>query len=227
MDLHLIWSVLHDLPYYLSMVIGMAGDWSYAILFAIIFAETGLIVTPFLPGDSLLFTIGALTALQSMGAPQGTMMLDLAIVIPLLIVAANCGDVVNYAVGRWLGLKLFRNPRSKIFNPNYLERTQGFYSRHGGKTVMIARFLPILRTYAPFVAGIGRMKFARFALFSVSGGALWITSITLLGHFFGNLQFVKDRFQYVVLAIIVISLIPAVIEFLRMRRIPVAQELQK
>lgn len=186
------------------------GPWIYVLLFAIVFAETGLIVTPFLPGDSLLFAVGALTAIEG-----GLSYMMTAV---FLIIAAIVGDAVNYSVGRWMGPRLFKNPDSKILNPEHLKRTQVFYTHHGGKTIIIARFLPILRTYAPFVAGLGQMSYSQFAFFNVIGALLWILIFLSLGHFFGNLPSVKSNFQYVILAIIVISALPALFEFWRARR---------
>lgn len=185
------------------------GPWIYVLLFCIIFAETGLVVTPFLPGDSLLFAIGALTA---------TGALELTIILPLLLAAAIIGDFFNYSIGRKLGVVLFRNPDSKIFNRVYLQRTQAFYTRHGGKTVIFARFLPILRTYAPMVAGMSRVPRQKYIVFCVVGAVLWITGFILAGHWFGNLPLVKKQFHYVILAIILISVSPAIIGFLRARR---------
>lgn len=195
----------------------MMGPWIYVALFGVIFAETGLIVTPFLPGDSLLFALGALTTVAGVDGQASA--LDFGVLAVTLIIAANCGDCVNYTVGRWLGLHLFKNPKSKIFNPHYLARTHSFYEKHGGKAIVIARFLPIIRTYAPFVAGLGEMRLKRFALFSITGGATWILLFLTAGRLFGNIPQVKSRFQYVVLAIIVISALPAVIEVIRARRL--------
>lgn len=199
----------------------MMGPWIYVALFAVIFCETGLVVTPFLPGDSLLFALGALTAVSGAAAESGAIAsesaLSFGLLAILLVCAAVMGDMVNYSVGRWLGAKIFSNPNSKILNPAHLRRTHDFYEKHGGKTVVMARFLPILRTYAPFVAGVARMRFPYFATFSVSGGALWILTFLTAGHYFGNQPQVKANFQYVILAIIVISALPAAIEFLRLR----------
>lgn len=186
------------------------GPWVYVLLFCIIFAETGLVFTPLLPGDSLLFAAGALT---SANGP-----LELWVIVPLLMIAAMTGDFMNYTIGRELGLVLFRNPESKFFNQKYLLRARSFYARHGGKAVVLARFLPIIRTYAPFVAGLSHMPRTRYLPFNIIGATLWIGLFTFGGHWFGDLPFVKARFQYVVLAIIVISLIPAVLEFFRARR---------
>jgi len=186
------------------------GPWVYVLLFAIIFAETGLIVTPFLPGDSLLFAIGALTAVEGG--------LSLSLCLGLLIIAAILGDAVNYSVGRWLGTRLFKNPNSKIFNPDHLKKTQGFYIKHGGKTIILARFVPIIRTYAPFVAGMGHMNYGKFASYNVVGAVLWIALFTIGGHLFGNLESVKRNFHIVILAILVLSVLPIAIEFLKARR---------
>lgn len=217
-----ILAIFQDLPGHLAVWAAMMGPWIYVLLFAIVFAETGLIVTPFLPGDSLLFALGALTAVSTAAGASGAIESDKTLSFTLLgtslFVAALTGDCVNYSVGRWLGLKLFRNPSSKIFNPAHLKRTNQFYERHGGKTVIIARFAPILRTYAPFVAGVGRMKFSRFITFSFVGGFLWIFSFLTAGHYFGNRPEVKKNFHYVIIAIVLISVMPAVIELIRARR---------
>ena len=206
---HYLVVIFKDLPGFLTEATQAMGPWVYVLLFAIIFAETGLIVTPFLPGDSLLFAVGALTAIEGG--------LDYWIVAISLIVAAIIGDAVNYSVGRYLGPKLFRNPNSKFLNPDHLQRTQNFYVKHGGKTIVLARFLPIIRTYAPFVAGLGQMSYSKFAMYNVIGALVWIMSFLTAGHFFGNLPAVKKNFQYVILAIIVVSALPAVIEFWRAR----------
>jgi len=179
----------------------------YLLIFIIVFCETGLVVWPFLPGDSLLFALGALAA-------TGTAV-KLPIVIPLLCLAANCGDALNYFIGYRLGPKVFSGDSSWLLNRKHLDEAHRFYERHGRKTIILARFVPIIRTFAPFVAGIGRMSFARFAVFSVSGGILWVVTLSLAGYFFGQMPFVKDHFQYVVIAIVVISVLPAVIHALR------------
>jgi membrane-associated protein len=185
------------------------GVWMYAILFLIVFCETGLVVTPFLPGDSLLFAVGSLTAL-------GVLRVDL--IITLLIAAALCGDNVNYWVGRLAGPKVFSREQSRLFNKAYLTRTQEFYARHGRKTVIIARFVPIVRTFAPFVAGIGRMTYRSFITFSIVGATLWVVVFVFTGYYFGNLPVVKQNFTLVIAAIVLISLIPGVVEFLRQRK---------
>lgn len=203
-------AVFQDLPGHLTEWTAQMGPWIYVLMFLIIFAETGLIVTPFLPGDSLLFALGALTAIEG-----GLNLTALAI---LLIIAAILGDAVNYSVGRWFGLRLFNNPNSKVFNPAHLAKTQKFYEKHGGKTIVLARFMPIVRTYAPFVAGLSRMSYTHFGLYNIAGGVVWILSFLLAGHFFGNIPQVKTNFHYVIGAIIIVSVLPAVIEIWRARR---------
>jgi membrane-associated protein len=188
------------------------GGWLYGLLFAVIFAETGLVVTPFLPGDSLLFAVGALAATD--GSP-----LSLGLVCVLLCIAAIAGDAVNYAAGFKIGPRVFHSETSRLLNRRHLFRAQAFYEKYGGKTIVIARFVPIIRTFAPFVAGIGQMTYPRFALFNVAGGVAWVLLFTIGGYSFGNQEFVKRNFQYVILAIIVISLLPIVIEYLRARRL--------
>ena len=191
------------------------GPWLYILLFAIIFAETGLVVTPFLPGDSLLFAIGALAAID--GSP-----IHVGFAIVLLAIAAVLGDAVNYAIGYRVGPKVFTSETSRLLNKEHLVRTQRFYEKYGGKTIILARFMPIVRTFAPFVAGIGKMTYGHFAAYNVVGGVVWVTSFTLAGYFFGNVPVVKRNFHFVIVAIIVISVMPPIIEFLRARRGPAA-----
>src|SRR5262245_13248572 len=186
------------------------GPWLYVVLFVIVFCETGLVVTPFLPGDSLLFAVGALASLD--GSPIG-----LPEVAVLLVVAAVLGDAVNYSIGAYLGPAVFSSERSRLLNKQHLVRTQLFYERHGGKTIFLARFVPIIRTFAPFVAGIGRMRYRYFATYNVTGALTWVLSFLLAGYFFGQLPAVKRNFQFVILGIIVISLIPVVTEFVKAR----------
>jgi len=186
------------------------GTWLYVLLFGVLFAETGLVVTPFLPGDSLLFAVGALAALD--GSP-----INIVLVIVVMFVAAVLGDATNYSIGKWIGPAAFKSESSRLLNKKHLLKTQAFYEKHGGKTIVIARFMPIIRTFAPFVAGIGKMEYRRFAMFNVSGAALWVVSVTLLGYIFGNAEPVKKNFHYVVVAIIVISVMPMVIEIIRDR----------
>jgi membrane-associated protein len=202
--------VLH-LDRHLNEWIILFGPWIYVVLFMIIFCETGLVVTPFLPGDSLLFALGALTVTQDA-------YLRLPLLCVVLCVAAILGDAVNYSIGRFFGEKLFSNPNSRIFRREYLDKTHRFYERHGGKTIILARFVPIVRTFAPFVAGMGKMTYRQFAIYNVVGGLVWVLSITILGAFFGNLPVVKQNFHLVVLAIIVISVVPIVVEFWKARR---------
>ncbi len=191
------------------------GPFLYVLLFMIIFAETGLVVTPFLPGDSLLFAIGALAAID--GSP-----IHVGSAVVLLSIAAVLGDAVNYAIGYRLGPVVFTSESSKLLNKEHLVRTQRFYEKYGGKTIILARFMPIVRTFAPFVAGIGRMRYAQFAAYNIVGGALWVAAFTLAGYYFGNVPVVKRNFHFVIIAIIIISIIPPVIEFLRARRSAVA-----
>ncbi len=183
--------------------------WTYLILFLIIFAETGLVVTPFLPGDSVLFAAGAL-----MAKPETN--LNIFIMMGLLIAAAIIGDFVNYEIGKHFGTRVFK-PGSKIFKPAYLEKTQGFYQKYGLKTIIYARFVPIVRTFAPFVAGIVKMPYRQFGAFNIIGGVLWVTLFLSVGYFFGQIPFVKNNFSLVVLAIIGISLLPPIIEVLKGR----------
>lgn len=197
--------MLH-LDTHLAALVAQYGAWVYAILFAIVFCETGLVVTPFLPGDSLLFVAGALAAAGGM---------QIGLLIVLLVIAAVLGDAVNYTVGAWFGPKVFRWESSRFFNRSAFDRTHAFYERHGGKTVIIARFMPLIRTFAPFVAGVARMRYARFAMFNVSGALLWVVSLTLAGYWFGNLPWVKQNLTLVILAIIAISLAPVAVAWVK------------
>ena len=198
--------ILH-LDKHLDTLVMNYGPWVYAILFLIVFCETGLVVTPFLPGDSLLFTVGAIAARGG---------LDIFLVAGLLALAAILGDTVNYWIGKLVGQKLIaRYP--KLFRPEHLQRTHDFFERYGGKTIIIARFVPIVRTFAPFVAGIGKMTYSRFMAFNVGGALLWIVLLLPLGYFFGNLPVVKKNFTLVIFGIIFLSILPAVIETLRER----------
>ena len=198
--------IMLHLDKHLAGLVAQYGTWVYAILFVIVFCETGLIVLPFLPGDSLLFVAGALAAAGGM---------HIGLLIVLLIIAAVLGDAVNYAAGAWFGPKVFRWENSRFFNRTAFDRTHGFYEKHGGKTVIIARFMPLIRTFAPFVAGVGQMSYARFAMFNVTGAVLWVTSLSLAGYWFGNLPWVKDNLTAVILAIIAISLAPLAVAWLR------------
>lgn len=200
--------ILLHLDRHLGEIIRDFGVWTYLILFVIVFCETGLVVTPILPGDSLLFAVGTFAALGA---------LDLAVSLIMLSVAAVAGDSINYAIGYRVGPSVFRGERSWWLNREYLDRTHRFYERHGSKTIVIARFVPIVRTFAPFVAGIGRMTYSRFLTYNVAGGIAWIAIFVLGGYFFGNIPVVKRNFTVVILAIIVISVLPALIEILRQR----------
>ena len=199
--------VLH-LDQHLAWLVDNYGLWVYAILFAIIFCETGLVVTPFMPGDSLLFVAGTLAASGSM---------DVHGLFALLVLAAFSGDNTNYWIGRFLGPRVFRRERSRLFNPAHLEHTHRFYERHGAKTVIFARFLPIVRTFAPFVAGIGRMLYPRFMFYSFSGSVLWIAFFVYGGYYFGNIPFVKQNLTFFILGIVFISILPGVIGFVRQK----------
>ncbi len=196
---------------HLTEITAQYGTGTYIILFLIVFAETGLVVTPFLPGDSLLFAAGAIAALGG---------LDVRILIGLLIVAAILGDTVNYWIGARIGRRAFSG-QVPFVKQEYLLRTEHFYEKHGGKTIILARFIPIIRTFAPFVAGVGVMEYKRFLLYNVAGGVAWVTLFTLGGYLFGNLPVVKQNFSLVVLAIIIISVIPLAIEVFKARREPV------
>ena len=193
---------------YLNQWAGSMGSWLYVLLFAVIFCETGLVVTPFLPGDSLLFAVGALSA--SDGSP-----INIFAVSIVMFVAGVLGDAVNYSIGNHIGPRAFKSEKSWLLNKKHLEKTQAFYDKHGGKTIIIARFMPIIRTFAPFVAGIGQMKYRRFAMFNVVGAALWVFSFSFLGYKFGNIPAVKKNFTYVIIGIVIVSVMPGVIEFLR------------
>jgi len=200
--------VLH-LDVHLDEIIRNYGAWTYGILFGIVFLETGFVVTPFLPGDSLLFAVGTFAARGS---------LDLYTAMLLLSIAAVLGDTVNYWIGAWVGPKVFHGESSRFLNREHLRRTHEFYERYGGKTIIIARFVPIIRTFAPFVAGIGTMSYVKFIAYNVIGGVGWVVSITLAGYFFGNIPVVKNNFTFVIFAIIIISMLPGVIEYIRHHR---------
>lgn len=180
----------------------------YAVLFLIIFAETGFVVTPFLPGDSLLFLAG-------MFANRATNDLNIIWIIILLSIAAILGDGINYTIGRFFGIKLFSNPDSKIFKQSHLDKTNAFYKKHGGKTIILARFVPIVRTFAPFVAGMGKMNYNKFGFYNIIGGITWIVLFTLLGYFTGGLDIVQKNVKIIILLIIIVSILPAIIEYFR------------
>jgi membrane-associated protein len=212
MDLiHVFFDYFLHLDRHLNVVIQTYGAWTYLIVFTIVFCETGLVVTPILPGDSLLFAVGAFAALGS---------LDVVWAFTLLSVAAVAGDTVNYWVGFYVGPRVFQQERVRFIRKEHLDRTHEFYERHGGKTIIIARFIPIIRTFAPFVAGIGRMSYFRFISYNVIGGVGWIALFVLGGYYFGNIDVVKENFTFVIIAIIFISILPALIEFARQRYRP-------
>jgi membrane-associated protein len=200
--------ILLHLDKHLDLIIRNYGMWTYAIFFFIIFLETGLVVTPFLPGDSLLFAIGSFAALGS---------LDLRLSIVSLSIAAIAGDTVNYWIGNFTGPKVFSKTKSRFLNKEYLYRTHRFYEKYGGKTIVLARFIPIIRTFAPFVAGIGTMTYSHFIVYNVVGGVAWVMMFIFGGYFFGNIPFVKNNFSLVIFTIIFISILPGIIEFLRSR----------
>ena len=200
--------ILH-IDQHLTELAAQYGVWIYGILFLIIFCETGLVVMPLLPGDSLLFAAGSIAAIGKM---------NIHLMVVLLIIAAILGDAVNFVIGKYFGEKLFSNPNSKIFKQSHLQKTQQFYAKHGGKTIILARFIPIVRTFAPFVAGMGHMSYHHFLAYNVIGGVLWVTIFSYLGYFFGNLPIVKDNLSLVLIAIIVLSILPGIIEIIRHKR---------
>jgi membrane-associated protein len=216
----LLWDFVIHVDVHLANIVAAMGPWTYAILFLIVFCETGLVVTPILPGDSLLFAAGAIAALPD--SPLNPVLLA-----GVMICAALCGDLTNYTIGKHIGPRIFRADAAaaseqsllaRLMNRKHLEKTQRFYERYGGKTIILARFVPIVRTFAPFVAGVGRMAFPRYAAFCVTGALLWVVPFLFGGYFLGNLPAVKTNFHIVVVAIIVISVMPAVIEVIRARR---------
>ncbi|MBW7955426.1 DedA family protein [Patescibacteria group bacterium] len=197
--------ILH-LDKHLVEIVSNYGFLTYAILFLIVFAETGLVVTPFLPGDSLLFATGAIAAIGD---------LNIFFVLAILIAAAIIGDTVNYWIGHFLGQKIIDSPKVPFINQKHIDKTQAFYAKHGGKTIILARFVPIVRTFAPFVAGVGKMDYSKFILYNIIGGVVWVLSFTLAGYFFGNIPAVKENFTIVVFAIIGISVVPMIFEFVK------------
>lgn len=206
--LALAWDFIVHLDRHLAVILEQYGTWIYAIIFLVIFCETGLVVTPFLPGDSLLFVAGTLWATSGMNVHA---------LAGLIVLAAFCGDNVNYFVGRKLGLRVFRSETSRFLNRGALEKTQAFYAKYGPRTVIMARFVPLVRTFAPFVAGIGRMHYPRYILFSLAGSLLWVGLLLYGGYFFGNIPVVKNNLSLVILAIIVISVGPIAFEILKAR----------
>lgn len=200
--------VFLHLDVYLNSLASWMGIWLYLVIFAVVFCETGLVVTPFLPGDSLLFACGALATKE--GSP-----INIGLLFLVVVVAAVLGDLCNYEIGKWLGPKVFNRKSSFLLNTKHLEQAHQFYEKHGGKTIILARFIPIIRTFAPFVAGIGKMAYSRFASYNVVGGIVWAFLFTCGGYWFADLPIVKTRFHYVILVIIVLSAIPAVYEIIK------------
>ncbi|MGB8667638.1 MAG: DedA family protein [Serratia inhibens] len=210
--------ILH-IDVHLAELVAQYGIWVYAILFLILFCETGLVVTPFLPGDSLLFVAGALAALPTNDLNVHTM-------VALMVGAAILGDAVNYTIGRLFGDKLFSNPNSKIFRRSYLDKTHQFYEKHGGKTIILARFVPIVRTFAPFVAGMGKMSYRHFAAYNVIGALVWVLLFTYAGYLFGDLPIVQENLKLLIVAIILVSILPGIIEIWRHKRAAARQQKQ-
>lgn len=210
--LHEAWTfliaLLTETEHTLDYLVNTYGLWVYAILFLIIFCETGLVVTPFLPGDSLLFLVGTI-------AHRANNDLNIWALLLILIVAAILGDALNYTIGRMFGEKLFSNPNSKVFKQSYLEKTNLFYEKHGGKTIILARFVPIVRTFAPFVAGMGKMTYKHFFSFNVIGGIAWISLFCLLGYFVGSFAIVQNNLKVIVVLIVIVSVLPGVFEIIR------------
>jgi membrane-associated protein len=204
---HLINFILH-IDIHLKDLCANYGTWVYLILFIIIFCETGLVVTPFLPGDSLLFAVGSMAAIPA---------LDLRLSLLLIAGAAILGDTVNYSIGHYVGPTVFHDDHARFLNKEYLRRTHTFYEKHGGKTIVIARFLPIIRTFAPFVAGIGSMTYPRFLFYNIFGGALWTLTFIFAGYWFGSIPFIKNHFSMVIMALVIIPGIPALVEFIRIQ----------
>jgi membrane-associated protein len=201
-----LWDLAVHLDRHLAAFVAQHGPWVYGLLFLIVFCETGLVVTPFLPGDSLLFVVGTLAAAGGM---------DIGLVMAVLVAAALCGDNVNYWIGRWAGVHV----ASRWVDPVYLQRTHNFYARHGGKTIIIARFVPIVRTYVPFVAGLGAMPYGRYIGFCVLGALLWVGSLCLAGYYFGNLPIIKSNLTLVIMAIVLLSISPGLLAWLRTRSV--------
>lgn len=202
--------ILH-LDTHLTELTAQYGILTYVILFLIVFAETGFVVTPFLPGDSLLFAAGAISALGS---------LNVWLIVLLLMIAAIVGDTINYWIGHFFGQKIVNNPRIPFINQEHIDKTEQFYKKYGGKTIILARFVPIVRTFAPFVAGIGTMDYQKFLRYNIVGGVVWVALFTLAGYFFGNIAFVKQNFHYAIIVIIVLSVIPMVYEYIQHKRHP-------
>lgn len=201
-----IFDFIFHIDKYLTNIINFLGGWTYFLLFLIIFAETGLVIAPFLPGDSLLFAVGTLA---------GGGMLNIWTSYLILLLAAILGDTVNYWIGHYIGPKVFNKENSRFFKKEYLEKTREFYEKYGGKTIIIARFLPIIRTFAPFVAGIGKMHYSTFFFYNIVGAFVWVSSLTFLGFYLGGLPLIKENFEYAIFGIIAISLMPMIVEYVR------------
>ncbi|MEA9446031.1 DedA family protein [Candidatus Fukatsuia symbiotica] len=208
--------ILH-IDVHLAELVTQYGLWVYAILFLILFCETGLVVTPFLPGDSLLFAAGALATLPSND-------LNVHLMVALMVIAAIAGDALNYTIGHLFGKKLFSDPHSKLFRQAYLDKTHDFYKKYGGKTIILARFAPIIRTFAPFVAGMGKMSYRRFTAYNLIGALVWVLSFTYAGYLFGHLPIVQKNLKLLIVMIIVFSILPAVLEIYRHRRAAIHQK---
>lgn len=204
------WEIAIHLDVHLAEFVAAHGAWVYALLFAIVFVETGLVIWPFLPGDSLLFVTGAIAAAGGM---------DIAAVMAVLVGAALTGDNVNYAIGRWVGPRVFHYEKSRWFNPAHLARAHEFYERHGGKTIVLARFIPVVRTYVPFVAGIGSMPYGRYIGWCVVGALTWVISLCTAGYFFGNLPIVKNNLSVVIVLIVLVSISPGLVAWIRSRSV--------
>jgi len=203
-----LWDYAVHLDVHLAAFVAQHGHWVYGLLFVIVFCETGLVVTPFLPGDSLLFVAGTLAAAGGM---------DIGALAATLIGAALCGDNVNYWIGRWLGPRVFSRQASRFLNPAHLQRARNFYAKHGGKTIIIARFMPIVRTYVPFVAGLGAMSYLRYLAFCIAGAFAWVLSLCLAGYWFGNITLVKNNLTWVILLIVLVSISPGIVAWARSR----------
>lgn len=204
------WEIAMHLDVHLAAFVAAHGTWVYALLFVIVFIETGLVIWPFLPGDSLLFVTGAIAAAGGM---------DIAAVMAVLVAAALTGDNVNYTIGRWAGPRVFHYEQSRWFNPAYLKRAHDFYDRHGGKTIILARFIPVVRTYVPFVAGIGAMPYARYIGFCIAGALTWVLSLCTAGYFFGNLSVVKSNLSVVIVLIVLVSISPGLYAWFKSRSV--------
>jgi membrane-associated protein len=218
--IHFVVDFILHIDVHLAELVAQYGIWVYGILFLILFCETGLVVTPFLPGDSLLFVAGALAALPGND-------INVHLMAFLMAIAAILGDAVNYTIGRVFGERLFSNPDSKIFRRSYLDKTHKFYEKHGGKTIILARFVPIVRTFAPFVAGMGHMSYRHFAAYNVIGALVWVLLFTYAGYLFGDLPIVQENLKLLIVAIIVVSILPGVVEIWRHKRAAAKEKRQQ